>query len=99
MSDAMEGGEDARRQVMLGVYAPTRTRLRELAKRWEGKYHLGRGGIPDGLVDADKGVSMDRLINYLLDQDQDHQQRNAKSNAKRGGGRRKPAEEAPADGQ
>ena len=80
-------------QVMLGVAPKTRQRLRELAQRYLSKYHEGRGGIPAGLVDPDSGITMDRLINHLIDLEQDHKARTDRANAKRSGGRKKTAQE------
>jgi hypothetical protein len=72
-------------QVMLGVRPETRARLKQLAERYLSKYHLGRGGIPEGLVNPDKGISMDALINHLLDLEEDHKKRTDRANAKRTG--------------
>jgi hypothetical protein len=85
-----------KRQVMLAVSPETRQRLRQLAARYEAKYHLGRGGIPHGLVDPDKGITMDRLINHLLDLEEDHKARTDKANAKKAGARKK-APDGPVD--
>lgn len=76
-------------QVMLGVRPETKQRLKDLAARYMAKYHIGSSGIPEGLVDPDNGITMDRLINHLIDLEEDHKRRTDKANAKKAGARKK----------
>jgi hypothetical protein len=80
---------------MVAVTPATRERLRQELSRYMRERHLGESCLPERYFRNDGDMTLDSLINYLLDYRNDHRERTKRSNARRTGAKRKPADGQP----